>query len=131
MRRSSDLTPADACAPFGFAVGESPLRSVASAAHLSSMPSCMEMRKRPNVVAFAFKKDNVAKLDGVKPGMRVKVGFAVDGREWTDPKTGKVRYFSDLTALRLGRLDGAEGVPEPAEPNNLPPDPDDEIEMPF
>ena len=22
----------------------------------------------PNVVAFAFKKDNVAKLDGVKPG---------------------------------------------------------------
>ena len=52
----------------------------------------------PNVVAFAFKKDNVAKLDGVKPGMRVKVGFAVDGREWTDPKTGKVRYFSDLTA---------------------------------
>ena len=29
----------------------------------------------PNVVAFAFKKDNVAKLDGVTPGMRVKVGF--------------------------------------------------------
>ena len=51
----------------------------------------------PNVVAFAFKKDNVAKLDGVKPGMRVKVGFAVDGREWTDPKTGKVRYFSSLS----------------------------------
>ena len=24
----------------------------------------------PNVVAFAFKKDNVAKLDGVKPGVR-------------------------------------------------------------
>ena len=87
--------------------------------------------KWPNVVAFAFKKDNVVKLDGVKPGMRVKVGFAVDGREWTDPKTGKVRYFSDLTALRLDCLDGAEGVPEPAEPNNLPPDPDDEIEMPF
>ena len=85
----------------------------------------------PNVVAFAFKKDSVAKLDGVRPGMRVKIGFAVDGRECTDPKTGKVRYFSDLTALRLGRLDGAEGVPEPAEPNNLPPDPDDEIEMPF
>ena len=32
---------ADACAPFGFAVGESPLRSVASAAHLLSMPSCI------------------------------------------------------------------------------------------
>ncbi len=79
----------------------------------------------PNVVAFAFKKDNVAKLEGVKPGMRVKVGFAVDGREWTDPKTGKVRYFSDLTVLRLERLGDAEAVPELAEPNNLPPDPDD------
>ncbi len=87
--------------------------------------------KWPNVVAFAFKKENAAKLDGVAEGMRVKVGFVVDGREWTDPKTGKVRYFSDLTALRLDRLDGAEGVPEPAEPNNLPTDPDDEIEMPF
>ena len=72
--------------------------------------------KWPNVVAFAFKKDNVAKLDGVKPGMRVKVGFAVDGREWTDPKTGKVRYFSDLTALRLEQLDGALQVPESTAP---------------
>ena len=49
--RSSDLTPTDACAPFGFAVGESPLRSIASAAHLSSMPSCMVTRKRPNASA--------------------------------------------------------------------------------
>ena len=71
----------------------------------------------PNVVAFAFKKDNVAKLDGVKPGARVKVGFAVDGREWTDPKTGKVRYFVDLTALRLEVLDGV-AVPPPAEPED-------------
>ena len=85
----------------------------------------------PNVVAFAFKKDNVSKLDGVRPGMRVKVGFAVDGREWTDPKTGKVRYFSDLTALRLEHLDGAVQVPEPAVPDNLPQNQDDEIEMPF
>ncbi len=84
----------------------------------------------PNVVAFAFKKDNVAKLDGVKPGMRVKVGFAVDGREWTDPKTGKVRYFSDLTALRLEQLDGAVQVSEPAVPDNMPPDPNDG-DMPF
>ena len=73
--------------------------------------------KWPNVVAFAFKKDNVAKLDGVRSGQRVKVSFAVDGREWTDPKTGKVRYFADLTALRLEVLDGA-AVPPPAEPED-------------
>ncbi len=73
----------------------------------------------PNVVAFAFKKDNVAKLEGIVPGMRVKVGFAVDGREWTDPKTGKVRYFSDLTALRLEQLDGEMPVPEVAVPDDV------------
>ena len=82
------------------------------------------------MVAFAFKKDNVAKLDGVRPGMRVKVGFAVDGREWTDPKTGKVRYFSDLTALRLEQLDGTVQVPEPTAPSSLLPEPDDG-DMPF
>ena len=47
--------------------------------------------KWPNVVAFAFKKEKATLLDGLTPGMRVKVGFAVDGREWTDPKNGKVR----------------------------------------
>ena len=85
----------------------------------------------PNVVAFTFKKDNAAKLDGVKPGMRVKVGFAVDGREWTDPKTGKVRYFSDLTALRLERLDGEVQVPEPTVPPEGVSDVDDGTELPF
>ena len=85
----------------------------------------------PNVVAVDFKKDNVAKLDGIAPGLRVKVGFAVDGREWTDPKTGKVRYFSDLTALRLERLDGEIHVPEPAVPDNVTAGLDDDPEIPF
>ena len=86
----------------------------------------------PNVVAFAFKKENTAKLEGLVPGMRVKVGFAVDGREWTDPKTGKIRYFSDLTALRLERLDSEMPVPEvaddvPVDSDNL----DDDGKLPF
>ena len=81
--------------------------------------------KWPNVVAFSFKKENTAKLEGVEPGLRVKIGFAVDGRDWTDPKTGKVRYFSDLTALRLERLDGEVSVPEPAVPDEVTADSDD------
>ena len=85
----------------------------------------------PNVVAFAFKRDNAAKLDGIVPGMRVKVGFAVDGREWTDPKTGKVRYFSDLTALRLDRLDGEMPVPEVAVPEEVTSALDNDREIPF
>lgn len=79
----------------------------------------------PNVVAFAFKKEKAAMLDGITAGMRVKISFAIDGREWTDPKTGKVRNFCDLTALRLERLDGMVDVPEPANPGDLPPDVDD------
>ena len=76
----------------------------------------------PNVVAFSFKKEKSAMLDGMVSGARVKVGFAVDGREWTDPKTGKVRYFSDLTALRLERLDETVPVPEAPVPGDVPVD---------
>ncbi len=85
----------------------------------------------PNVVAFAFKKERVALLDGIVSGTRVKVGFAVDGREWTDPKTGKVRYFSDLTALRLERLDETMPEPEPAVPEDVTAELDNDREIPF
>lgn len=67
----------------------------------------------PNVVSFTFKKNAVSKLIGVQPGTHVKVGFVVDGREWTDPKTGKARYFSDLTALKLELVGQSEQIPEP------------------
>lgn len=79
----------------------------------------------PNVVAFSFKKEKAALLDEMVSGARVKVGFVVDGREWTDPKTGKVRNFSDLTALRLERLDEAVSVPEAPMPDEVPADSDD------
>ena len=65
--------------------------------------------KWPNIVAFTFKKEAVGKLEGLKPGDRVKVGFAVDGREWTDPRTGATRYFTDLTALFLEKLTDIPG----------------------
>ncbi len=86
--------------------------------------------KWPNVVAFTFKKDNVAQLDGVRPGQRVKVSFAIDGREWSDPKTGKIRYFADLTALRLEVLDGAVVSPS-AEPDGMASFVGSEDEAPF
>ena len=69
----------------------------------------------PNPVAFTFKKDNTAKLDGISEGQRVKVGFVIDGREWTDPKTGNVRYFTDLTALRLDVLGNGGASDAPAD----------------
>ena len=82
-----------------------------------------QQSRYPNHIAFTFKKDNTALLNNVQKGQRAKVRFAIDGRVWQDPKTGKNRYFTDLTALKLELLDGdgssVEPVPEPAE---VPPD---------
>ena len=74
--------------------------------------------KWPNVVAFTFKKEGMSKIENVKPGDRVKIGFAVDGREWTDPRTGAVRYFTDLTGLFVEPL--ADIPAAPAEPEAPP-----------
>ena len=76
--------------------------------------------KWPNHIAFTFKKDSASVLETVKEKQRVKVRFAIDGREWTNPK-GEVKYFTDLTGLKLEVLnsDGTstEPVPTPAEPD--------------
>jgi len=66
----------------------------------------------PNVVAFVFKKEGMTKIEGLKVGDRVKIGFAVDGREWTDPKSGNVRHFTDLTGLFVEPLSAAPAAPE-------------------
>ena len=59
-------------------------------------------------------------LDTVREGQRAKIRFAIDGREWTNPQ-GQVKYFTDLTGLKIEVLnaDGSstEPVPAPAEPD--------------
>ncbi len=54
----------------------------------------------PNHIAFTFKKEATALLENVREGQRAKVRFAIDGREWTNPQ-GQVKYFTDLTGLKL------------------------------
>ena len=89
--------------------------------------------KWPNHIAFTFKKDAASVLDTVKEGQRAKIRFAIDGREWTNPQ-GQVKYFTDLTGLKLEILNGdgssTEPVPAPAEPD-FPEDPGVDIDMPF
>ena len=89
--------------------------------------------KWPNHIAFTFKKDAASVLDTVKEGQRAKIRFAIDGREWTNPQ-GQVKYFTDLTGLKLEILNGdgssTEPVPAPAEPD-FPEDPGSDIDMPF
>ena len=75
----------------------------------------------PQHLPFTFKRDGVNLLNGIKAGDRVKVHFAIDGREWTSPQ-GQVKYFTDLTGLKIEVLnaDGTstEPVPEPAIPDD-------------
>ena len=89
--------------------------------------------KWPNHIAFTFKKESASVLETVKEGQRAKIRFAIDGREWTNPQ-GQVKYFTDLTGLKLEVLnaDGTstEPVPAPAEPD-FPEDPGEIDEMPF
>lgn len=88
----------------------------------------------PNHIAFTFKKDNVSALDNVRQGQRVKVRFAIDGREWTNPQ-GQTKYFTDLTALKLESADAAAGeTPPPVEPDealSAAVEGIDEYDMPF
>ena len=89
--------------------------------------------KWPNHIAFTFKKDAANVLNTLKEGQRVKIRFAIDGREWTNPQ-GQVKYFTDLTGLNLEVLNGdgtsTEPVPAPAEPD-IPADAGEVDDMPF
>ncbi len=89
----------------------------------------------PHRVAFTLKKDNCSILDNVHKGQRAKVHFAVDSRVWNDPKTGKNKYFTDLTALKFEvvNADGSsvEAVPQPPEAPDVPADAGDPDDLPF
>ena len=78
----------------------------------------------PNLLCFIFKKERISLLEGLRPGQRVKVVFAIDGREWSD-SSGRVRYFTDLTGLKLEVLTAeknqtaAQVQPPPPEPETV------------
>jgi len=61
----------------------------------------------PNTLCFSFKKDRVTKLANIQPGMRLKIVFAIDGREWQDNQ-GARRFYTDLTGIKLDVLAGGQ-----------------------
>ena len=86
--------------------------------------------------ASGFTKRDVVMTDDVgaeSKWPRAKIRFAIDGREWTNPQ-GQVKYFTDLTGLKIEVLnaDGSstEPVPAPAEPD-FPEDAGAIDDMPF
>ena len=67
---------------------------------------------KENPVALQFKRDNAKLIDNLGFGAKVKIAFAIDGREWPDPKTNDVKCFCDLTALKLEVLEQGAAVPQ-------------------
>jgi len=69
--------------------------------------------KYPKFVPFTFKKDRADTIKCLRKGQRVKVIFALEGREYNG------RYYPDITGIKVEVL-SAEGasndVPPPAEP---------------
>lgn len=64
------------------------------------------------------KKDRTAILDGFRVGHKVTVKYIPDGRPWTDPKTGKPRWFGgnvliDVLPTPAVADDTAAPEPEP------------------
>ena len=55
----------------------------------------------PIPVPVVFKNDNVPLVDSLAVGAEIKVSFTIEGRDWQDPKTEKLRCFCDLTAHKV------------------------------
>lgn len=77
----------------------------------------------PRHATFNFKKECLTLLDQLHVGDRVKVSFAVEGREWTDPRMNKVRHFTDLVGIGVTVLASEPAVSgsEGPEVHPLPP----------
>ena len=67
---------------------------------------------------FEFIQDKCDKLDGVKVGDQVNVGFNLKGRKWTRPQ-GEDKFFNTLQAWMIKLLECGE-LPKPQMPQAAP-----------
>lgn len=67
----------------------------------------------PIPTPVVFKGDDVSLVDVLAKGSEVKVCFSVEGHEWQDPKTNRLRCFCDLTAHKV------EVIAVPLSPDEL------------
>ena len=70
----------------------------------------------PQDVKVSCVKDRTALLDRVTAGERVKVGFRIRSREY------KERFYTDLEAFRIDKLDGDGSSVSYDEAEPMPPD---------
>ena len=78
-------------------------RTVGRGQRLRSFVLRWEEGEGHELAELVFKGDNVVTLDSYKAGHgdEVEAEFFVSGREWTNPKTGETRVFTDLVCCGL------------------------------
>ena len=70
----------------------------------------------PKFINFEVTNDNCDLLAGIKEGQEVEVNFNLDGRLWTNPKTGEERCFNTLKIWKIN-VKGSEQKFTPTKPN--------------
>lgn len=92
-----------------------------------------EGSKFPTRLAFNLKKNDVGKVNEDFKGRDITVTAFVESREWTNPKNGKLQFFTELNAVKIAVPEGdSVPVPEAAIPESDPePTAADIDDMPF
>ena len=73
--------------------------------------------KWPNPIPVTFRKDDMAKLDAIRVGDDVTVGYKLQGREWNG------RNYVDVTGLFIRRSEApreSPAAPQSTEPEDFP-----------
>lgn len=60
-----------------------------------------ESGKYAQTILLQMVQDRCELLDSFKVGEIVDVAFFINGKEWTNPKTGEVRFFNTLDAFKI------------------------------
>jgi single-strand DNA-binding protein len=72
----------------------------------------------PQFVKFETKQDKCDQLNNYKEGQSVKVSFDLNGREYNNPNTQQIQYFTSLSAWKV---ENSEGAVSGNSNTNLPP----------
>lgn len=55
----------------------------------------------PQTIAVQFANTRIALLESFSEGQRVSISINLQGREWQDPKTGDIRYFTSVMGWKI------------------------------
>ena len=55
----------------------------------------------PQTILVEFAQSRAALVDAFSGGQYVKVSVNLRGREWQDPKTGEIRYFTSVGGWKI------------------------------